>query len=96
MRTRRETVVFQRPFRLPGIDHLVPAGAYTLVTDEETIEGLSFSVFRRLATMITVPAGPHSSAMETISINPLDLADAQRADSLPTDAGSKAVLQSLR
>lgn len=82
MRTRRETVVFKRPFRLAGIDHLVPAGAYTVVTDEEMIEGLSFTVFRRVATTITVPA-PNSAGMETVAIDPVNLADVQRADSAP-------------
>jgi hypothetical protein len=82
-RTRRETVVFQRPFRIAGIDHLVAAGTYDVVMDEEMIEGLSFPAFRRVATMITVPAAPpNSAAMETITINSFDLAEAQRADGL--------------
>jgi hypothetical protein len=84
MRTRRETVVFRRPFRMPGVDHLVAAGAYTVVIDEEMIEGLSFPAFRRVATTIAVPAAPpNSAAMETISITARDLAEAQRADGLP-------------
>lgn len=83
MRTRRETVVFKRPFRISGVDHVVGAGSYTVVTDEELIEGLSFTAIRRLATTITIPAGTNSSAMETIPIDPGDLAKAQRADSLP-------------
>lgn len=83
MRTRRETVVFRRPFRIAGIDHPVGAGAYNVVTDEEMIEGLSFAVFRRVATTIEIPTGPNSSAMETVSIDPRDLAEAQRADRLP-------------
>ena len=45
------------------------------------IEGLSFEAFRRVATMITVPAAPpRTSTVERISINPVDLADAQRID----------------
>jgi hypothetical protein len=42
IRSRRETVTFKHPFRIRGIDRLLPAGAYEVVTDEETIEGLSF------------------------------------------------------
>ena len=57
-RTRRETVVFSQPVRLRGIDRELPAGSYDVVTDEELIEGLSFPVFRRVATMITVPCAP--------------------------------------
>lgn len=81
MRSRRETITFQRPFRIRGIDRLLPPGAYVVITDEEMIEGLSFASFRRVATMIMVPASPpRSSAMEMISIGSVDLADAQRID----------------
>jgi len=81
MRSRRETVTFKRPFRIKGIDRLLPPGAYEVITDEEMIEGLSFASFRRVATMITVPAAPpRTSTVERISINPVDLADAQRID----------------
>lgn len=42
------------------------------------IEGLSFPAYRRVATMIMVPAG--GSAMEMVSIGSVDLSDAQRLD----------------
>ncbi|MCP1912671.1 hypothetical protein J2R96_005151 [Bradyrhizobium elkanii] len=81
MRSRRETVTFKHPFRIKGIDRLLPPGAYEVITDEEMIEGLSFASFRRVATMITVSAAPpRTSTMERISVNPADLADAQRID----------------
>ena len=81
MRSRRETITFRHPFRIKGIDRVLPAGAYEVVTDEEMIEGLSFASFRRVATMIMVPgAAPRSSSMEMISISAIDLADAQRDD----------------
>ena len=81
MRSRRETVTFKHPFRIKGIDRLLPPGAYEVITEEEMIEGLSFASFRRVATMITVPAAPpRTSTMEMISISPVDLADAQRID----------------
>ena len=44
MRSRRETITFKHPFRIKGIDRLLPAGAYEVITDEEMIEGLSFAV----------------------------------------------------
>jgi hypothetical protein len=81
MRSRRETLTFHHPFRIKGIDRLLPSGAYDVVTDEEMIEGLSFASFRRVATMIMIPgAAPHASSMEMISIAAADLADAQRDD----------------
>ena len=80
-RSRRETVTFKRPFQISGIDRLLPAGAYEVITDEEMIEGLSFPSFRRVATMIMVPgAESHGSIMEMVSIGSVDLAEAQRID----------------
>ena len=80
-RSRRETVHFKHLFRIKGIDRLLAPGAYEVVTDEEMIEGLSFASFRRVATMIMVPAAaPRISSMEMISIGSVDLSDAQRED----------------
>jgi hypothetical protein len=79
-RTRRETVHFKHPFRIRGIDRLLPPGAYEVITDEEMTEGLSFASFRRVATMIMVPAAPRGSTMEMVSIGSVDLSDAQRID----------------
>jgi len=80
MRSRRETITFQHPFRIRGVDRLLPSGAYEVITDEEMIEGLSFPAFRRIATMIMVPAAEQSLTMEMISIGSVDLSDAQRMD----------------
>lgn len=81
MRSRHETVTFKHPFRLKGVDCLIPAGSYDVMTDEEMIEGLSFASYQRVATMMMVPsASPHTKAMEMIAIGSLELADAQRID----------------
>ena len=81
IRSRREIVTFKRPVQIRGVDRLLPAGAYEVVTDEEMIEGLSFASFRRVATLIIVPAATsRGSTMEMISIGSVDLADAQRID----------------
>ena len=81
IRSRREVVTFKHPFQIRGIDRLLPAGDYEVITDEETIEGLSFEVFRRVATIIMVP-GENSRGLtrEMVSIGSVDLADAQRID----------------
>ena len=82
-RSRRETVTFRHPFRIKGIERQLPAGAYEVVTDEAMIEGLSFPCFRRVATMIMVPAAPpHQASTEMLSISSVDLADAQQADAV--------------
>ncbi|MGA2289030.1 hypothetical protein [Bradyrhizobium sp.] len=82
MRSRHEIITFRHPFCIRGIDRLMPAGAYEVVTDEEMIEGLSFACYRRVATMIMVPAAaaPRGATMEMISIGSVDLSDAQRID----------------
>ncbi|HWL20598.1 MAG TPA: hypothetical protein VNS33_13075 [Bradyrhizobium sp.] len=90
IRSRREIVTFKHPFQIRGVDRVLPAGAYEVVTDEEMIEGLSFASFRRIATLIIVPAAAsRGSAMEMVSIGSVDLADAQRIDaSAPHESGA--------
>jgi len=87
IRSRKEIVTFKHPFQIRGIDRLLPAGSYEVITDEEMIEGLSFASFRRVATMMMVPAAAsRGSTMEMISIGSVDLSDAQRIDaSAPND-----------
>jgi hypothetical protein len=87
IRSRREIITFKHPFQIRGVDRLLPAGAYEVITDEEMIEGLSFASYRRVATMIMVPAAAsRGSTMEMISIGSVDLSDAQRIDaSAPND-----------
>jgi hypothetical protein len=80
-RSLSETVVFSKPFLLNGVDRLLPAGDYRVVTDEELIEGISFPVYRRISTMIFVPASPHgASSVEMVTIDPLDLRGALDRD----------------
>jgi hypothetical protein len=79
IRSRREVVTFKHTFQIRGIDRQLPAGEYEVITDEEMIEGLSFPCFRRVATLIMVPAAQRS-ATEMISIDSVDLSDAQRFD----------------
>jgi hypothetical protein len=55
IRTTRKIVKFSNPFSIEGIDRVLPAGNYEVVTDEELIEGLSFPVYRRVATMLLAP-----------------------------------------
>jgi len=74
-------VSFARPFLLKGVDRVLAAGQYKVITDEELIEELSFPVYRRVATMIFVPAdSQNSSSVEMLAIDPRDLQDAQDRD----------------
>jgi hypothetical protein len=78
-RTTSKTVTFAHPFLLKGVDRIVGAGDYRVVTDEELIEGLSFPVYRRVSTMIFVPA-QNASAVEMVAIDPQELQAAQERD----------------
>ena len=79
-RTLSKTVVFSKPFLLNGVDRVLPAGDYRVVTDEELIEQLSFPVYRRVSTMIFVPAQSHYGSVEMVAIDPIDLQAAQGRD----------------
>ena len=83
-RTTRKTVTFNRPFSLEGIDRMLPAGGYEVVTDEELIEGLSFPVYRRVATTMLVPAQSYQGSVELMTVDPLKLAAAQDRDNAVT------------
>jgi len=81
IRSHTETMVFDTPFRLKGLDRLLPAGSYEVLTDEEMIEDLSFASFRRILTIIKVPGEwPFASAVEMIETNPSELSVARRND----------------
>jgi len=88
-RTRDKTWTFSKPFMLKGVDRLLPAGDYHVTTDEELIEGLSFPVYRRVATMIFIP-GPAQRGLEMITIDPADLQAAQQQDAAEAAVGEKA------
>jgi hypothetical protein len=80
-RSHSQTVVFNHPFELEGVDRILPAGDYRVVTDEELIEELSFPVYRRVATMIFLPgSGRQASSVEMVTIDPRDLEAAQDRD----------------
>ena len=79
-RTKRRTLTFKRPFTLKGVDRQLPPGDYELVTDEELIEGLSFPVYRRVATWIIAPAQSAATATEMIPIDPAEIAVAHESD----------------
>jgi len=91
-RSHSKSVVFSHSFELKGVDRHLPPGEYRVVTDEEMIEELSFPVYRRVATMIFVPADCHgASSVEMVTIDPRDLQDAQDRDAGISQASSTIV-----
>ena len=79
MKTTDKTVTFHRPFCLKGVDRELPPADYRVTTEEELIEGLSFAAYRRVSTVIFVPA-PYGGGIEMVTIDPSDLDAAQYQD----------------
>jgi hypothetical protein len=79
VRTSHKTVTFTRPFSLSAIDEVQPAGTYTVETDEELLQGVSFPAYRRIATLIFLPSRPGGAFVEqVVNIDPQELEAAQR------------------
>jgi hypothetical protein len=89
-RTTTRTITFARPFSLAGLDELQPAGTYTVQTDEEPIEGLSFLAYHRVATVIFLPLRQGGTgSFQAIPVTPESLAAAQAREALESgDDGS--------
>jgi hypothetical protein len=80
MRTIKSTVTFNHAFDLPSLKEQA-AGTYALETDEEQIEGLSFLAYRRVATLLHLPAiAPGQAPQQVIAVDPEDLRAALERD----------------
>ena len=82
-RTHREEILFRRPFRLVGWTADQPAGSYTVETEEELIEGLSFPAWRRVSTMLMRRRAGSPVHEEAIPVEPQELLVLQKADQAP-------------
>lgn len=81
-RTRREDIVFRRPFALKGWTHPQPAGTYAVETEEELLDGLSFPAYRRISTVITLRPERAGALVQAIPVDPCELAAARAADAI--------------
>ncbi len=80
-RTIRTTVHFHAPFSVAGIGAVQAAGDYAVDHDEEPIEGLSWLAYRRVATLMHLPAiGAVASTRQMIAIDPDELRAALERD----------------
>ena len=81
LRTTRRSVTFRLPFSIPGIDSVQPPGTYTIETDEELLEQLSFTAYHRVSTSIILPLKMGGSgSYELIKIDAAELEAALRRD----------------
>lgn len=85
VRTSQKTVTFSQPFVLAGFDEVLPAGAYCVETDEELIEGISFSAYQRISTLLRLPStrGP-SQLSRAVAIDAGELEAALKRDAEST------------
>ena len=80
-RTTRKTVTFTQPFSLSVIGEVQAAATYTVETNEEPLQGVSFPAYRRIETLIFLPSRPGGACVErVVKIDPADLEAAQNKD----------------
>jgi hypothetical protein len=80
-RTQRTVVSFKKPFSLPGVDGVQPAGEYVVETDDLLLEGVSSLAYRRIATLLHLPSiGVSKYARQHVSVNQADLEAALSRD----------------
>ena len=84
-RTSSKQVTFRRPFLLSGLADMQPAGTYVVDTEEELIDALSFSAWKRVATAMQLT---HGGATEYLPVDPGELSEAQMRDGAQIDASS--------
>jgi hypothetical protein len=79
-RLTTRTVTFTRPFILDEINRELPAGSYTVETEEEPLDGVSFIAYRRVSTSFIVRPGPEATGTQMWTIHPDSLAAALMRD----------------
>jgi hypothetical protein len=89
IRTSEKTVTFRNPFVIGGFDEVLPAGVYSVETDEELLEGISFPAYRRILTVIHLHAEPNKPGLaRTLTVDPNDLDAALQRDQAPAEVPS--------
>jgi hypothetical protein len=84
VRTTSRTVTFSHPFNLSGMDEVQPAGTYTVETDEELLQTSSLPAYRRISTLMRLPARPTGPMVtQIVEVNPLELAAVLARDAQP-------------
>ncbi len=86
-RRRSRAVTFRRPFVLDGFERVEPAGIYTVETEEETLDDVSFPVWKRNATVMHIV---HGAVTEYVRIDPEDLRKAELRDAVEGEPAGAA------
>ena len=81
IRTNTETIVFRNAFVLEGFDEVLPAGTYTMETDEEIVNGVSFMAYRRVSARLHLHAeSDRPGIARTLIVDPEELDAARQRD----------------
>ena len=73
-RITKKTIAFSKPFRIAAFDEVLPAGKYTVETEEELLEGSLMPAYRRIATRLHVRNSPGLTRIRNVDPNDLDIA----------------------
>jgi len=76
-RTSHSHVTFRRPFRLPGMDAIAPAGSYKVALEEERLDTLTAEAWRQTVAVLQITTG---GVTEHVSVDPQALRDALLRD----------------
>lgn len=88
-RTTSKTVTFDHSFFLVGLNEELPAGTYTVETDEDLLEGLSFTAYRRSLTVIHLPqSARHPGRTRSLEVSPEGLDAALERDRVQNDTST--------
>ena len=90
IRTSKKTVTSRRPFVLGGFDEVLPTGAYSVETDEELLDSISFPAHRRILTVMHPhPKPSHPGLTQTLTIDPNELDAAIKRDQAPAEISAR-------
>ena len=93
-RINKKLVTFQFPFSIDDIGKQLPAGDYTIETEEESIVGLSFLAYRHIETILVErppkgkPGATHYWSVDHEALSLAIEADADRFLASNRDASS--------
>lgn len=91
-RTTETEVTFKYPFRLKSCSEPLGAGTYRLVVDEELIESLSFTAYRKVATHFELPAVSVASIHRRfLQVSSMEIEDAMERDTAKIGAGTSDI-----
>lgn len=87
-RTTKTEITFTHPFHLKSLSEPLEAGTYRLVVDEELIEGLSFTAYRRVAIHLELPAiSVAMTRRQFLQVSSAEIDEALARDAANMDAG---------